>query len=302
MRIGISLLDKGGPDALRRFTDDVREAADDGFSSAWLTQVFGLDALTALTVAGAAVPGIELGTSVVPTYPRHPAALAQQALTTALAIGDGRLTLGVGLSHKIVIEGMYGYDFDRPARHMDEYLSVLVPLLSGEPVAFEGETVKAQIGFGIGNAARVPVVVAALGPRMLRIAAEKADGTVLWMTGPKTVREHIVPTITAAAAQAGRPAPRVVCILPFGVTDDVEAARAKAGELFQMYGSLPSYRAMMDREGVDGPAGLAVVGDEDSVTAQLEDLRDAGVTDFVAGGFLSGKDKERTRAFLKTLL
>ncbi|MDX6738742.1 LLM class F420-dependent oxidoreductase [Actinocorallia sp. A-T 12471] len=301
MRIGISLMDRGGPDALRTFTDDVRQAADDGFSSVWLSHIFGIDALTALTVAGSAVPGIELGTAVVPTYPRHPAALAQQALTTALAIGDGRLTLGVGLSHQIVIEGLYGYDFSRPARHMTEYLSVLTPLLSGERVSFKGETIKAEFGLDVGVGARVPVVVAALGPRMLRIAAEQADGTVLWMTGPKTVREHIVPTITAAAAEAGRPAPRVVCVLPVGVTDDVETARVRAGEVFQIYGTLPSYRAMMDREGVEGPADLAVVGDEDSVAAQIEDLRATGVTDFVAGEFLGGKDRERTRAFLKSL-
>ncbi len=302
MRIGISMTEGGGPDALERLTDDVRRAADDGFASAWLSHIFGLDALTALAVAGSRVPGIELGTSVVPTYPRHPAALAQQARTTALALGGQRLTLGIGLSHKVVIEDMFGYDFSRPVRHMKEYLSVLSPLLDGRPASFSGETVKAQIGLSVPNEGRVPLVIAALGPKMLKVAAEQSDGTILWMTGPKTVREHIVPTITAAAEAAGRPAPRVVCILPVGVTDDVEAARARADEVFAVYGGLPSYRAMMDREGVAGPSGLSVIGDEDTVTAAIEDLKDAGVTDFVAGSFLSGKDKERTRALLKSLL
>ncbi|MCD0448009.1 TIGR03564 family F420-dependent LLM class oxidoreductase [Actinocorallia sp. API 0066] len=302
MKIGISLMDPGGPDALRKLTDDVRAAADDGFASAWLSHIFGLDALTALAVAGGAVPGIELGTAVVPTYPRHPAALAQQALTVAQAIGRGRLTLGVGLSHKVVIEGMFGYPFDRPAQHMEEYLSALVPLLHGEHASVQGETVKAEIGLGVEGVAPVPVVVAALGPRMLRLAGERADGTVLWMTGPKTVRDHIAPTITAAAAAAGRPAPRVVCVLPVGVTSDVEAARARADQIFEVYGTLPSYRAMMDREGVAGPGGLAVVGDEDAVAAQIDELRKAGVTDFGAAPFLGGPDAARTRAFLKNLV
>jgi 5,10-methylenetetrahydromethanopterin reductase len=301
MRIGVSLNDQTGPDALGKLGDAVRRAADDGFSSAWMLHIFGLDALTALAVVGAQVPGIELGTSVVPTYPRHPAALAQQALTTDLAIG-GRLTLGIGLSHKIVIEDMFGYDFGRPARHMGEYLSILLPLLGREHADFTGETLRAKVSLSTPGERRVPVVLAALAPRMLRLAGERADGTVLWMTGPRTVRDHIVPTITAAARAADRPAPRVVCILPVCVTGDPEAARARAAKVFAIYGRLPSYRAMMDREGAEGPADLAIVGDEDTVGAQIETLAAAGVTDFVAGEFSQGDDAIRTRAFLKSLL
>ena len=301
MRIGVSLSERSGPDALVKLTDDLRRAADDGFASAWLSNIFGLDALTALAVAGSQVPGIEVGTSVVPTYPRHPAVLAQQARTTAVATGPDRLTLGIGLSHQIVIEEMYGYSFKRPLRHMDEYLSVLLPLLDNQPVSFTGETVKGQIGLTVPNEGRVPVLLAALGPKMLRLAAERTDGTVLWMTGPTTVKEHIAPTITAAAEAAGRPAPRIVCVLPVGVTDDVEAARARAGKAFEVYGTLPSYRAMMDREGAAGPADLAIIGDEDAVGAKLEDLAKAGVTDFVAGEFLARDEAARTRTFLKSL-
>ncbi|MBW8485607.1 LLM class F420-dependent oxidoreductase [Actinomadura parmotrematis] len=302
MRIGVFLSERGGKDALLKLTGDLRAAADDGLTSAWLSHIFGMDALTALAVAAAQVPGIEIGTGVVPTFPRHPAALAQQARTVALAAGPGRLTLGVGLSHRVVIEDMFGYDFDRPVRHLDEYLSVLLPLLDGDPVTFAGETVKAQIGLSVPNEGRVPVLLAALGPRMLRLAAERADGTVLWMTGPVTVRDHIVPTITRAAQDAGRPAPRVVCALPVCVTGDPGAARERAAELFAVYGQLPSYRAMMDREGVDGPADLAIVGDEDAVGARIADLAEAGVTDFAAAEFGNGEDAARTRAFLKTLL
>ncbi len=300
MRIGMSLPDPGGADALTVLRDELRKAADDGFSSAWLANIFGLDALTALAVAGSAVPGIEVGTAVVPTYPRHPAALAQQALTAALALG-GRLTLGIGLSHKIVIEDMYGYSFDAPAIHMSEYLSVLLPLLDGQPAAFQGTTLRAGIGLSTPRPDPVPVLLAALGPRMLRLAGERTAGTVLWMTGPATVRDYIVPTITAAARAAGRPSPRVVCTLPVCVTDDPDAARARAAKVFAIYGQLPSYRSMLDREGAAGPADVAIVGDEDSVASQITALADYGVTDFVAGEFGKGHDAERTRALLRTL-
>ncbi|MHB1431111.1 MAG: TIGR03564 family F420-dependent LLM class oxidoreductase [Streptosporangiaceae bacterium] len=301
MRIGMSLPDPGGADALTVLRDELRKAADDGFSSAWLANIFGLDALTALAVAGSAVPGIEVGTAVVPTYPRHPAALAQQALTAALALG-GRLTLGIGLSHKIVIEDMYGYSFDAPAIHMSEYLSVLLPLLDGQAAAFAGKTLRAGIGLSTPRLGSVPVLLAALGPRMLRLAGERTAGTILWMTGPVTVRDYIVPTITAAAQAAGRPAPRVVCTLPVCVTDDPDAARSRAATVFQIYGQLPSYRAMLDREGAAGPADVAIVGDEDSVASQIAALADYGVTDFVAGEYARGAERERTRALLKALI
>ncbi len=301
MRIGISLPDATGPDALDTVRRELRRAADDGFRSAWMNNIFGLDALTALAVTGGAVPGIELGTAVVPTYPRHPAALAQQALTTAAATG-GRLTLGVGPSHQIVIEDMFGYRFDKPVQHTREYLSILRPLLHGQPASFTGQQLSAHITLSTPAPGPVPLLLAALGPAMLRVAGELADGTVLWMTGPVTVREHIVPTITAAADAAGRPSPRVVCILPVCVTSDPAAARAAAAQVFAIYGQLPSYRAMLDREGAAGPEDVALVGDEAAVAAQLGTLAEAGVTDFVAGEYGRGEDAVRTREFLRTQL
>jgi len=192
MRIGVSVPDPSGTDPqgrppLVQVRDELRRAADDGFTSAWLNNIFGLDALTALAVAGSQVPGIELGTAVVPTYPRHPAALAQQALTVAAAT-DGRLTLGVGTSHEIVIRHMFGYDFSKPVEHTREYLSILRPLLHGEPAKVAGNQLSADITLTTPGPTPVPLLLAALGPRMLRLAAELADGTVLWMTGPATVR------------------------------------------------------------------------------------------------------------------
>jgi 5,10-methylenetetrahydromethanopterin reductase len=301
MRIGTAQDEPSGPDALIRLRDQLQRAAEDGFASAWMSNIFGLDALTALAVAGSQVPGIELGTAVVPTYPRHPAVLAQQALTTATAVG-GRLALGIGLSHKIVIADMYGLSFDRPTRHMREYLSVLLPLLDGQPASFHGETVRAEIGLSTPRPGRVPVLLAALGPQMLRLAGERTDGTVLWMTGPATVRDYVVPAITKAAAAAGRPAPRVVCMLPVCVTDDPDGARARANRVFAIYGQLPSYRAMLDREGAEQPGDIVLTGDEDAVAAQIRELGEAGVTDFVAAQYARGADAERTGALLKSLI
>ncbi len=300
MRIGTSQDEPAGPEALTRLRDQIQRAADDGLASYWMSNIFGLDALTALAVAGSQVPGIELGTAVVPTYPRHPAVLAQQALTTATAVG-GRLTLGIGLSHQIVIEDMYGFSFDRPARHMSEYLSVLLPLLDGEQASFRGETVRAAIGLTTPRPGRVPVLLAALAAQMLRLAGRRTDGTVLWMTGPATVRDYIVPAIREAAQSAGRPSPRVVCMLPVCVTDDPDGARARANRVLAIYGQLPSYRAMLDKEGASGPGDVALAGPEDAVAAQIGSLAEAGVTDFVAAEFSRGDEQQRTRALLKSL-
>lgn len=301
MRIGTSIAEPSGPDALVKLAEQLHAAVDDGFDSAWMSNIFGLEALISLAVAGSQVPGIELGTAVIPTYPRHPAVLAQQALTADLAVG-GRLALGIGLSHQIVIKDMYGYSFERPARHMREYLAVLAPLLAGDPVSFDGETVQARIGLSVPRSGhKMPLLLAALAPQMLRLAGSLADGTVLWMTGPATVRDYVVPLITKAAQEAGQPSPRVVCILPVCVTNDPEQARVDAGKAFAIYGQLPSYRAMLDREGAAGPGDVAIVGDEDAVEAQIMALADAGVTDFVAGEYARGSDGPRTRAFLRKL-
>ncbi len=298
MRIGIF----GGPVAngpIDTFVDDVRAAADEGFPSYWLPQIFGFEALAALAVAGREVPGIELATGVVPTYPRHPVTLAQEALTTQAASGN-RLVLGIGLSHQPVIEGMFGHSFEKPLRHMREYLSVLVPLTRGEPVSFQGEVFRVNASLDVKGAGAVPILIAALGPKMLELAGTTVDGTVTWMTGPKTIESHVVPAITAAASKAGRPVPRVAVGLPICVSDDPDAARERAARTFQIYGTLPSYRAMLDREGAEGPADVAIIGDEKSVGAALDHLAAIGTTDFVASIVGGAEDRARTRAFLKT--
>ena len=298
MRYGLTI-DTSQP--LPRVVEQVQRMADAGFASASSSQIFGYDALTMLAVVGQNVPGIELATGVVPTYPRHPIMLAAQALTVQAATG-GRLTLGIGLSHQIVIETVFGQSFDHPLRHMREYLSVLLPVLRGEAASFQGETLSGTTWGPLEiDAPAPPVVVAALGPKMLELAGTVADGTVTWMTGPTTVRDHIVPTITAAAAAAGRPSPRVTVALPVCVTDDVDAARATAAEEFSIYGTLPSYRAMLDREKAAGPGDVAIVGDEAAVADQLTALEVAGATEVVASIYGDAAERDRTFALLARL-
>lgn len=277
---------------------EARRAQELGVDTFWAPQIFGLDTLTTLAVVAQQVPGLEYGTAVVPTYPRFPVTLAQQALTVSSATG-GKLCLGIGLSHKIVIEDMFGMSFDKPVRHLREYLAVLLPLLDGRPVSHDGEDYRVHAGLSVSGLPRPSVVVAALGSQMLRVAGELADGTSTWCVGPKTLRDHIVPTIRQAAADAGRPEPRIVCSLPIAVTEDLDAARARASKVFAVYATLPSYRAMMDKEGVPDASGLAILGNEASVNEQLDELEALGVTDFNAGLFSNDPEAiSRTNALL----
>jgi F420-dependent oxidoreductase-like protein len=297
MRIGLG----SGGGTIAEAVEATKQAEADGFASVWFSNIFGLDAMTVCAVAGAATSRIELGTFVVPTFPRHPTAMAQQASSTNDAAG-GRFALGIGLSHQIVIEMMFGLSYDRPARHMEEYLSVVMPLLHEGKVAFAGEVYKVSGNLERNGAPNPPsVVVAALGPKMLEITGRLADGTATWTTGVKTLGDHIVPTISAAAEKAGRPAPRIIAGLPVCVTEDPDAARELAAKQFAVYGTLPAYRAMLDREGAATPGDIALVGDEAAVAKQIAELADAGVTDF--GGSLYGSPEQiaRGQALMKDL-
>ena len=288
---------------LGRLREHAARAAEDGFSGWWLAQTGLIDALTAFTALADVGPGMEFGTAVIPTFPRHPTALAGQALTTAAALGDRPLVLGIGLSHRPVIEDMLGLSFDKPIRHLIDYLEVLQPLLETGSVDYDGEAFTAHISTGR-PADRAPsVMVAALGEQALRVTGRRTDGSILWMVGERTVADHIAPHLTEAADAAGRPAPRIICSLPTCVTDDVDAARAAANAVFEIYGQLPSYRAMLDREGAAGPGDVAVIGTEEQVAARLTALADAGVTDFSALEFGTNPDEfARTRALLTSLL
>jgi F420-dependent oxidoreductase-like protein len=269
----------------------------------WVPQLTDLDALTALAVVGHELPGLRTGTGVVPTYTRHPIVMALQALTVQAASGGG-FTLGIGLSHRVLIEGVYGVSFDKPIRHMREYLEILMPLLHGGTATFEGEELTARTWAPVRVAGAEPpqVLVAALGTQMLNLAGRLADGTALWMVGARTLAEHVVPTITRAADRAGRPAPRVVVGLPVSVTSDVDAARQRAVGSFALYDTLPSYRAMLDKEGVQGPADVAVIGDEEGVAGELRRFGELGATDLAVATFGPGEDRARTTAVLTELV
>lgn len=277
---------------------------DEGFRRVWMSQLpYEPDLLTVLAVALREVDAIEVATGVVPIQNQHPMQMAQRALTVSLVSG-GRFTLGLGMTHQAVTKGMWGIPWDKPVRRLNEYLDGLLPLLAGEAADATGETVSTRGALMIPGAARPDVYIAALGPQLLKIAGRRTSGTCTWMTGPKTLADHVSPKLRQAAADAGRAEGdvRVVAALPVSVTDDVDGVRKQAAEQFSMYGHLPSYRAMLDLEGCAGPADAAIIGDEATVKDRLAELGAAGVDEYVGATFdASPEGRARTRAVLRQL-
>ena len=286
MRIGVMF------ETERPFEDVVAQVAglaDAGIETAWASQIFAYDALTTIAAVGREVAGIDFGTAVVPTYPRHPVMLAAQALTVQAATG-GRLTLGIGLSHQLVIENVFGQSFDKPARHMREYLSILMPLLEGEPASFAGETLSAST-FGPLQieAPTPPVLVAALGTTMLthRRTDGLRHGHLDDRPGDHRVPHHPHHPVGRHRRRAARAAHR-------GGPARVRDRRRRRGpgqgrRALRHLRPLPSYRAMLDREGAGGPADVAIVGTESEVQAQIRRLADIGTTDFCGAPFGIGR-------------
>lgn len=302
MRIAIRY---GGPNDLERQVQAAVEAEQEGFDGFSYGGAFGPDPMMVIALAGQRTSRIELSTSVMPTYLRHPTLMARQAATAQAATG-GRFVLGLGLSHQPVVEGMWGLSFRRPVAHMREYLSVLRPLLEEGRVAFSGEFFRVNLGLQVPGVKPCPILIAALGPAMLRLAGEMADGTITWMVGRKTLESHIVPRIEAAARAAGRPKPRIVVGQHIAVTDDPASARSQAEAMLQMYRPLPSYQRMLGLEGASGPAEVAILGNEEQVEGELRALAAAGATDFLAQILPVGDNPRatiaRTRALLKGLI
>ncbi len=303
MRIGIygGNVRRGRP--LTTLVDEIVEKEAEGFVSYWMPQVHMFDALTMIALAGQRTSTIEMGTAVVPSYPRHPNALAQQAATVN-SLTDGRLVLGVGPSHAPGIEAL-GLKYDRPAQHMREYVSVIKALTTEGQVDHQGDVYQIKTGIAVPDAQPFPIVMSALAPLMLKAAAEVADGTVTWMVGRKTIAENTVPRITKAAAAAGRAAPRVIVGLPVCVHDDKEQAIARANQVFGHYYSLPNYRRQLDNEGLSSAGEIAIVGTESDVESQIQAFFDAGATEVLASVFPAGDDSRgsftRTNELLKGL-
>jgi F420-dependent oxidoreductase-like protein len=301
MRIGIngsSLVAVGA--SLTQMIDHAVEAEAAGFSSYWLAQLAVPDALTVIATMGDRTSTIELGTAVIPTWPRHPLMLAAQALTVQEAIGN-RLALGIGLAHKSSVESTLKIPFAHPAKHMDEYLSVLLPAMTDRSVKFTGDIWSAEVeAVGGAPGAEAPtVLLAAMGPRMLRLAGERTAGSILWLSGPKAIAQQIKPALDAAASAAGRPTPRIVASVPVCVTKKPDDVRAVIAGVLDGYNDLPSYRGVMDTEGAGGPADVSLVGREDEVRAGLAAFADAGATDFAALEFAFDPDEiAATRALL----
>jgi F420-dependent oxidoreductase-like protein len=275
---------------------------DAGFTSAWATQIFGVDALTELAVIGSLVPEIELGTSVIPVYARHPQVMAQQALTIQSA-SHNRLTLGIGLSHQVVVESLWGYSYEKPARYMREYLQALIPMLNGEASMVTGDVITAITAgpLEIPDVEAPAVLVAALAPTMLKLAGSVADGTVTWMTGISTIASHIAPKIKEAASEAGRPSPQIVVSLPVCLTEDVAAAKESIDAAFSIYPNLPSYRAMLDIEGAQSASDIALVGSREQIIDGIGRLEEAGGTLLAAGPSGNRGEREATFEFLGEL-
>lgn len=277
MRIGIMVGEVAGPVSAGDLRAQVTAAG--AVASIWTPQALAWDALTALTVAGAHAPHAALGTAVVPVRQRHPLTLAAQALSVQAATGN-RLTLGIGAGIGAMVGGLFGLPTARPLPFMREYLEALLPLLRGEPVTVSGEFLTLAGTVDLPAADPPPVLLAALGPAMLRLAGSTTGGTVTWMTGPRTLESYIVPIVTGAAH--GRPAPRIVAALPVCVTTDPAGARAHIATRFGLAAQVPEYRRVLDLEGATGPQDVALIGDAETVLHQIGRLEDTGITEFVA--------------------
>jgi 5,10-methylenetetrahydromethanopterin reductase len=301
VRVGVFIGETTGErTSIDQLVANARNAESRGLATGWVPHIpWSLDALAALAVAARETSTIELGTAVVPTFPRHPLSLAQDALSIQ-AIAGGRLTLGIGPSHPVVIENMYGLPYDRPAAHTEEYVQVLRACFAGTGrVDWDGDRFHVHAPLDVPGSAAVPVLVAALAPRMLELAGRWADGTITYWADEKAVADHVVPRIGAAAAAAQRPAPRVVVGIPVAVTSDVDGARRRAARLFASYEAIPTYQRILGRGESPDPVDVAVLGTEADVRNRLRRFEDAGATDLCAS--VIGLDDDRDGSRLRTL-
>ena len=284
MTFGVVLTGDGAEHFLDRAIEQARQAAEAGIASGWLAQRFDYDAVALAGLLGREVPGLQVGTSAVPIFGRHPVLVAGQALTAQAASGN-RLHLGLALGAKQLVESTFGLPYQRPAAVLREFLTALRTLLDTGTADFHGEFVTAApapvLLVALPGAKPPPVLVAAMGPQALKVTGELADGTLPYLAGPRALGEHIVPALTRAAEAAGRPAPRVVALVPAVVTEDVAGVREAAIERLSFYEQVPSYLRVLELEGVKRAGEVALVGDEETVAAGIQRHLDAGATEVI---------------------
>ncbi|MFE5543916.1 TIGR03564 family F420-dependent LLM class oxidoreductase [Streptomyces sp. NPDC056534] len=301
MTLGVTL----GSTSVQRTIDSTvrlaREARDAGLHSAWFGQTFAYDSPSLAAIVGREVPGLQVGTSAIPVFGRHPLLVSSQAQTAQAATG-GRYHLGLALGTRHLTETGFGIPYQRPIGLLREFLTALRPLLETGSADFHGERLTATTPYSAavpGARPTVPVLVAAMGPQALRVSGELADGILPFLAGPRALAEHIVPAVTAAAAAAGRPAPRIVALVPGVVTATagVAAVREKAAEALALYERIPSYQRAIEASGAARAAEIAVIGDEETVAAEVRRYRDAGATEVVfTATELNGED-DRVRTW-----
>ncbi len=262
--------------------DKARAAHDAGVSQLWLGQQLDYDAISLAAVIGTAIPTVAVGTSVVPINPRHPLTVAAGA-QTAQAATHGKFSLGLGLGVSYLEESVFGITTSNTVQRLREFLTVLRAIQEDRTVNFHGSQLTAvdpsMLPVALAGATPFPLYVAAMGPRALRVTGELADGTLPANAGPRTIEGFIAPTIAQAAADAGRPPPRINAIVGVAVTGDVDAARAAAATRLAVYDSIPSYQKVFAREGVSSAIDLAVIGPAEMVSRRVKSYLDAGATD-----------------------
>jgi F420-dependent oxidoreductase-like protein len=283
MPTGVFLFpDSSAANAVDDVISQARRAYELGVRQIWLAQQFDHDAIALAGLIGAAVPGLGVGTSVVPINPRHPLVVASLA-QTAQAASHGNFSLGLGLGAHAVERQAFGTAWPNTIQRLREHLTILRSIFDKGTVDFHGDELSAgpEWPVTVAGAESVPVYVAAMGPKALQVTGELADGTLPNLAGPRAIEEFIEPTIAKAAAEAGRPKPRIIPAVPVLVSDDVHGARQQAAEQLAFYANIPSYQKVIAREGVKSVADLAAVGPVDSVVRDLKRYLDAGATDVV---------------------
>jgi F420-dependent oxidoreductase-like protein len=314
MRIGLMVgsdKERSRQDRLAGLLDDGKAAESEGFASFWIPQVPGyLDAMTAVALLGQVTERIEIGTAVVPIQTRHPLIMAQQALTTQVAC-SGRFTLGMGPSHHWIISDQLGMPYERPARLVRDYLEVLDAAFAGPgTVAVDNDTYGVHSPIDVTDSFEMPMLLAALGPQMLRIAGERTGGTILWMADERAIGNYVVPRITEAAQAAGRSEIRVIAGVPVALCshNEVDEARAYASEVLGHADFSPNYVRLLEQGDAKDVGDTMAAGDESTIATRLRRYRDAGVTDLAARVVPLGKDADarrksgrRTQEFLASI-